>query len=63
VSVTVPPCHLKDKYVTCFFVLTRKGEVGMNKMTSLSGDIFQPASSGKRRIANHLVYRVLIDID
>lgn len=34
----------------------------MNKMTSLSGDMFQPGSPRKRRIANHLVFHVLIDI-
>ena len=33
----------------------------MNKMTSLSGDMFQSGSPGKRRIANHLVCHVLID--
>jgi len=34
----------------------------MNKMTSLSGDVFQPRSPGKRRIANHLARHVLIYI-
>ena len=34
----------------------------MNKMTSLSVDMFQPGSPGKPRIANHLVCHVLIDI-
>ena len=34
----------------------------MNKMTSLSEDMFQPGSPRKRRITNHLVFHVLIDI-
>jgi len=48
--------------VTYVTVLTRKGGVGMNKVTSLSEDMFQSGSPGKRRIANHLMCHVLIDV-
>jgi len=34
----------------------------MNKVTSLSEDMFQSGSPGKRRIANHLMCHVLIDV-